>query len=111
MTGAYGKEDLSKAFNDAVYSCCRLEPESYCLNVMSVSGDYEEYSPENDIIEAMQSGTYQEFDGNYAASEPKKKKKKQTEMEIVAADSDAAASKDSWAYKAAQVQKEAKNEA
>ena len=111
MTGAFGKEDLSKAFTDAVYACCRIYPEKYGLRVMSVTGDYEEYSPENDIIEAMQSGTYQEFDGNYAASEPKKKKKKQTEMEIVAENSDSAANKDSWAYKAAQVQKEAKNEA
>ena len=110
MTGPFGMEDLSRSFTDAVYACCRISPEQYSLNVMPVTGDYEEYSPENDIIEAMQSGTYQEFDGNYAESEPKKKKKKQTELETVAADSDASAKKDSWAYKAAQVQKEAKAE-
>ena len=110
MLGANGKEELSSAFANAVYSCCRIFSDKYSLNVSSASGDYEEYSPENDIIKAMEEGTYVESDGNYTKAPAKKTKKKKTETEVIAEDSDSASNKDSWAYKAKQLQQEAKSE-
>ena len=108
MLGPNGKYDLSSAFGNAVYACCRIPSDSYDIKVIAVSADYEDYSPENDILRAMENGTYEEYDGNYAKSAPKKSKKKKTEAEVFAEDTDAASNKDSWAYKAKQVQKEAK---
>ena len=110
MLGSNGNEELSSAFANAVYSCCRIFSDKYNLNVIEVTGDYEEYSPENDIIKAMQNGTYEESDGNYAKSTARKSKKKKTETETIAEDKDAVSNKDSWSYKAKQVQQEAKEE-
>ena len=110
MLGPNGKYDLSSAFGNAVYACCRIPSDSYDIKVIAVSADYEDYSPEDDIRRALESGTYEEYDGNYAKSAPKKNGKKKTETEVFAEDNDAASNKDSWAYKAKQVQKEAKEE-
>ena len=110
MLGPNGKYDLSSAFGNAVYACCRIPPDSYDIKVIDTTSDYEDYSPENDILRAMENGTYEEYDGNYAKSAPKKSGKKKTEAEVFAEDNDAASNKDSWAYKAKQVQKEAKVE-
>ena len=110
MVGPGGKYDLSSAFANAVYACCRIPSEAYEIKVLSVTSDLDEYSPEDDIIRAIESGTYEEFDGNYGKTPTKKGKKKKTETEAFAEDNDAASNKDSWAYKAAQVQKEAKIE-
>ena len=110
MLGPNGKGDLLSAFADAVYACCRIPADLYELKVLSVTSDHDEYSPEDDILRAIESGTYEEFDGNYGKTPSKKGKKKKSETEAFAEDNDAASNKDSWAYKAKQVQQEAKVE-
>lgn len=109
MLGADCKDKLKTAFENAVYDCIRIPSSSYDVKVITVTGDHDDFSPEDDILRAMQNGTYEQYDGNYAKSVQKKGKKK-TEAEVFAEETDAASKKDSWAYKAAQVQKEAKAE-
>ena len=110
MLGPNGKYELSSAFTNAVYASLRIPAELYEIKVISVTSDHDEYSPEDDILRAIESGTYEEFDGNYGKTPAKKGKKKKTETEAFAEDNDAASNKDSWAYKAKQVQQEAKVE-
>lgn len=109
MLGANCKNDLITAFENSVYASLKIPSSAYDVKMVSVSADYDDYSPEEDILRAMQNGTYEQYDGNYAKSAPKKGKKK-TEAEVFAEETDAASNKDSWAYKAAQAQKEAKVE-
>ena len=72
MLGPNGKYELSSAFTNAVYVCCRIPAELYEIKVITITSDFDEYSPEDDILRAIESGTYEEFDGNYAKSAPKK---------------------------------------